>query len=95
MSDWFELAECRPELGHDPELWFPASDPRSLKGRQDRAEAKAICAGCPVRDACLRFALERGEDTGVWGGLDEAERRAVRRRRIAAIPPPGALPRAA
>jgi WhiB family redox-sensing transcriptional regulator len=36
--------------------------------------AKAICETCPVRLACLAFALERNEKFGVWGGLTEKER---------------------
>jgi WhiB family redox-sensing transcriptional regulator len=30
--------------------------------------AKALCADCPVRDACLAGALSRAEPWGVWGG---------------------------
>jgi WhiB family transcriptional regulator, redox-sensing transcriptional regulator len=43
--------------------------------------AKAMCAGCDVRPACLEYALSRPEDHGVWGGLDEDERKAERERR--------------
>jgi WhiB family redox-sensing transcriptional regulator len=32
------------------------------------ARAKAACAGCPARRACLRLAVERAEPCGVWGG---------------------------
>ena len=45
----------------DPDLWF-AETPAGLE------EAKARCADCPVRDACLAGALRRGEPWGVWGG---------------------------
>lgn len=34
----------------------------------DVARAKAICAKCQRRSACLRDALERGDTYGVWGG---------------------------
>ncbi|MGY3684394.1 hypothetical protein ACVWXU_008017 [Streptomyces sp. TE33382] len=44
------------------------------------ADAKAVCANCPVREPCLRWALENGQDSGVWGGLGEDERRALKRR---------------
>lgn len=30
--------------------------------------AKALCAGCPIRTACLLGAIERREPWGVWGG---------------------------
>ena len=49
---------CRVE---DPDLWF-AETPAQLE------TAKALCADCPVRSACLAGALDRGEPWGVWGG---------------------------
>jgi len=52
----------------DPELFFPE------KGGSVR-EAKAVCAGCPVRGDCLEYALAHGERYGVWGGTSEHERR--------------------
>jgi hypothetical protein len=42
--------------------------------------AKAVCAGCPVRSDCLRYALAAGPLQGVWGGLTEEERRLLRQR---------------
>lgn len=45
----------------NPDLWF-AESPADLE------RAKELCAACPVRDACLAGALERGEPWGVWGG---------------------------
>jgi Transcription factor WhiB len=43
--------------------------------------AKAVCERCPVRGECLQWALDAGADAdyGIWGGLDEAERRRLRR----------------
>jgi WhiB family redox-sensing transcriptional regulator len=46
---------------NDPDLWF-AESPAQLE------QAKTLCAACPVRDACLAGALDRGEPWGVWGG---------------------------
>ena len=43
-------------------------------------EAKAVCRRCDVVDTCLKWALESGQDAGVWGGLSEDERRALKRR---------------
>lgn len=57
-------AACR---GMDAETFFPASD-------GDDSLAKEICASCPVRSACLGFAIEHGERFGIWGGLGEKER---------------------
>ena len=61
---WQERASCR---GVDAELFFPATEEEAVPG-------KAICATCPVRVACLAFALERNEKFGIWGGLTEKER---------------------
>jgi len=43
-------------------------------------EAKAVCRRCEVVDTCLRWAIESRQETGVWGGLSEDERRALKRR---------------
>jgi WhiB family redox-sensing transcriptional regulator len=73
-------AACRTA---DPDLFF-GSDREFVTARQKReAEAKAVCAGCPVRDACLAYALDSGQDYGIWGGLTEDERRALLRQRRA------------
>ena len=50
------------------------------------AAAKAVCARCPVISACLMSALGRDEK-GVWGGLSEDERSAIRRRAAAGRTP--------
>jgi WhiB family transcriptional regulator, redox-sensing transcriptional regulator len=50
-----------PCWGTDPDLWF-AERP------EDVERAKALCAPCPLREACLAGALERREPWGVWGG---------------------------
>ncbi len=72
---WHHDAACRRE---DPELFFPigSTGPALLQVR----EAKRVCAGCPVRSACLEWAVMSGIDHGVWGGLSEDERRALTRR---------------
>ncbi|MCZ9346675.1 WhiB family transcriptional regulator, partial [Streptomyces sp. TRM76130] len=43
-------------------------------------QAKAVCRRCPVRERCLEWALDSGQSIGVWGGTDENERRALKRR---------------
>lgn len=48
--------------------------------------ARAICAGCPVREACLEYALDSRIDHGVWGGCSERERRRILKRRRDAAP---------
>jgi len=65
---WRELAACR---GSDLEVFFP--------GRGESAgPARRVCAACPVRQACLDYAISNRIAYGVWGGLTERERRALR-----------------
>ncbi|MEU2134961.1 WhiB family transcriptional regulator [Streptomyces sp. NPDC018352] len=52
---------------------------RSAPTKADTAEAKALCAQCPIKAACADHAIQRGERDGIWGGLTPAERRARRR----------------
>ena len=69
---WRTHARCR---GVDPVIFHPLSD-------EDAAEdAKAICELCPVREACLEYAISAREKDGVWGGLTARERRRVIRQR--------------
>jgi WhiB family redox-sensing transcriptional regulator len=74
---WREQAVCA-DPAFDPELWFPVGE--GTVAQQQADDAKAICHGCPSISACLRWAMESGQDTGVWGGLDEGERHNLRRR---------------
>jgi len=73
--DWRHRASCRDE---DGDLFFPVgnSGPALLQ----IAEAKTVCRRCPVARQCLDLALEEGLDDGVFGGLSEDERRALKRR---------------
>lgn len=73
--DWRHNAACRDE---DPELFFPIGNTGPFLIQAE--EAKAVCRRCPVIEACLQWALEFGQDSGVWGGLSEDERRAMKRR---------------
>jgi WhiB family transcriptional regulator, redox-sensing transcriptional regulator len=72
-TDWRDHAACR---GADPELFFPIGTSGPALLQVD--EAKQVCRACPVHRPCLRWALERGEDAGVWGGTTEDERRILR-----------------
>ena len=73
--DWRHRSAC---LDEDPELFFPIGNtgPAILQIE----EAKQVCRRCEVREQCLAWALEAGQDHGVWGGLSEDERRALKRR---------------
>jgi WhiB family redox-sensing transcriptional regulator len=43
----------------------------------DVSVAKAVCQRCAVLTPCREYALRSRQPFGVWGGLDEAERRAI------------------
>jgi WhiB family redox-sensing transcriptional regulator len=73
-SDWRREAKC---LGTDPALFFPVGV-TGLPLAQAEA-AKQVCQACSVRQPCLEYALSTNQDTGVWGGTTEEERRALRR----------------
>ncbi len=70
---WQVKAACR---GPQATVFFP---PPQFERKADRLErerrAKAICAECPSRQECLEYALEIREPHGIWGGLNESERR--------------------
>ena len=72
LAAWREEAACR---GADLEVFFP--------GRGQSAEhARQICASCPVRRPCLDYAISHGITSGIWGGLTERDRRALRSRHV-------------
>lgn len=73
--DWRSCAACRDV---DPELFFPIGN--TGPALRQIEEAKQVCGRCKVTEECLRWALESGQDSGVWGGLSEDERRALKRR---------------
>lgn len=78
---WQWRAACR---GDDAAVFFP---PHHLEKKRDKlareAQAKILCSGCPVRVECLEFAVRTREPYGVWGGLNELERRSLIRDREA------------
>ncbi|MCX5232445.1 WhiB family transcriptional regulator [Streptomyces sp. NPDC006553] len=76
MDSWRASAACQDV---DPDLFFPVGT--GAPALVQAEEAKDICRGCPVQEACLNWAMDDSRQvTGVWGGLDENERRALKRR---------------
>lgn len=75
---WESRARCIGNL----EPFFrlsPGGAPRTLRNRVDpAAEAKSICRRCPVRRECLDYAMTNEIRHGVWGGMDEKERKRLR-----------------
>jgi WhiB family redox-sensing transcriptional regulator len=81
MTDevWQVRASCR---GPQAAVFFPPSSFERKDEKEAReARAKEICATCPVRKPCLDYAIRIKEPHGIWGGLNEVERKQVLARR--------------
>jgi WhiB family redox-sensing transcriptional regulator len=75
--DWTVAAACRDSEGS---LFYSTDSSERKEDRLEREKvAKRICAGCAVREECLEAAVARHESYGIWGGLNEFERRALLR----------------
>jgi hypothetical protein len=72
-----DLAGVFEEPGHPKLDGGTRLDDARWQGQMVR-EAKAACAGCPVRTPCARWAYETRQ-FGVWGGTTDAERLSARR----------------
>jgi WhiB family transcriptional regulator, redox-sensing transcriptional regulator len=76
---WQYRAACR---GEDAEMFFAPNYFERKEEKEGReVQAKTICARCPVRDECLEYALRNREPHGIWGGLNESERKSLIRSR--------------
>ena len=75
IMDWRSKAAC---LTVDPELFFPIGN--TGPAITQVAEAKAVCRECEVAGVCLQWAIDNNQDSGVWGGMSEEERRSLKRR---------------
>jgi WhiB family transcriptional regulator, redox-sensing transcriptional regulator len=75
---WTARAACK---GLSLDLFFGPDGERGPRLIEREAEARAVCAGCPVRLQCGNYAVGTPEKYGVWGGFGEDERDAERRRR--------------
>lgn len=71
---WRSTASC---CDTDPDLFFPVGT--TGIALEQIEEAKTVCNSCPAQLACLEFALRTNQDTGIWGGTSEEERRQLRR----------------
>lgn len=73
MSDWRDEAAC---LTEDPELFWPIGVTGPAIPQIEKAIG--VCLRCPVRAACLQWAMDHRQEFGIWGGMTEDERRAKR-----------------
>jgi WhiB family redox-sensing transcriptional regulator len=74
LGDWRTRAACRDT---DPDLFFPIGS--TGPAVEQIADAKAVCRQCPSQPQCLEFALATNQESGIWGGTSEDERRKLRR----------------
>ena len=77
-DDWREHSACRDT---DPDLFFPVGT--TGPAIEQIENAKAVCRVCDVQKSCLEYALVSNQDSGIWGGTSEEERRALRRQWVA------------
>ena len=75
LSSWRLRAACRSV---DSAVFFSPDAERGRAREAREARAKAICARCPVIRECAAYVLTAGERYGVWGGLSEQDRLALR-----------------
>ena len=72
---WQVRAACR---GPQSSVFFP---PGTFERKDDKLEregkAKEICRTCSVREPCLEYAVRIREPHGIWGGLNESERKQI------------------
>lgn len=73
-DDWRDRAACRDT---DPELFFPIGS--TGPALEQIEAAKAVCLACSAQGECLEFALATNQESGVWGGTSEDERRKLRK----------------
>jgi WhiB family transcriptional regulator, redox-sensing transcriptional regulator len=73
-DDWRDVAACRDT---NPDLFFPVGT--TGPAIEQIEQAKAVCRECLAQSACLDFALVTNQDSGVWGGTSEEERRKLRK----------------
>lgn len=69
-ANWRAGAACSDPFGVDPEVFFMGPP----------EEARKICGSCAVQSFCLEYALENGEEYGIWGGMTRAQRTQLKRR---------------
>ena len=79
-DQWRDQALCRDT---DPDLFFPVGTTGLALVQVEHA--KRVCGQCRVAWECLDFALATNQDSGIWGGLSEEERRVIRRERAAML----------
>lgn len=63
----------------ETDFWFPDPEESERVRHIKTQKAKAVCITCPVKEECLRYAIEELETYGIWGGKTNRERSTIRR----------------
>lgn len=74
VADWRDHAACRDT---DPDLFFPIGT--TGPAIEQIESAKSVCYQCDAQTSCLEFALATNQESGIWGGTSEEERRKLRK----------------
>ncbi len=74
---WQRSGSC--SIGASDDFYPPMHIERKHERVARERRAKQVCAGCPVRARCLDHAIDTDERYGIWGGLNQEERRSLRR----------------
>ncbi|MGW4493827.1 WhiB family transcriptional regulator [Streptomyces sp. NPDC004376] len=75
-TDWRDQAICRGQSGKGADPWWPQpSDTSAVQAATNLCRTR-----CPVMYECAQHALTQPEDEGIWGGLDENQRRRIRKK---------------
>ena len=77
-DDWRDVAACQDT---DPDLFFPVGT--TGPAIEQIEMARSVCRQCEAQSACLEFALATNQDSGIWGGTSEEERRKLRKAYLA------------
>ena len=73
-DEWRRVSACRDT---DPDLFFPVGT--TGPAIEQIENAKAVCDSCEAQTECLEYALATNQDSGIWGGTSEEERRKLRK----------------
>jgi WhiB family transcriptional regulator, redox-sensing transcriptional regulator len=73
-DSWRRTAACRDT---DPDLFFPVGT--TGPAIEQIETAKSVCGACHAQAQCLEYALATNQDSGIWGGTSEDERRLLRK----------------
>ena len=71
----------------DANLWVDAicgdgwTDPEIFFDLRTEKAAVEVCVSCPLMQMCADYALKNEIEHGVWGGLTERDRKAIRKNR--------------